>query len=182
MDIYRREIERKFVVAGETYESVCNKLSKVSKQIEPDQTSHDLYWEAPGVDFVRLRQNSRELTVKVTDKGSIIDRVEENAKIDPADMPSCARIQTLLFGPALKLTKRFSVFELAASPAPGTLYNAILCAYQVEGDSKERVFFEVEAESISIVDYVLGREGSMFTLSGEGRSLYQIFREEGLSK
>jgi hypothetical protein len=182
MDIYRREIERKFVIEGESYESVCNKLGMVSKQIEPDQTSHDLYWHAPGVDFVRLRQNSRELTVKVTDKGHILDRVEENAKVDPSDMASCARIQTLLFGPAMKLTKRFSVFEIATSPAPGTSYNVVLCAYQVEGDPKERVFFEVEAESLPIVDYVLEREGADFTMTAESRSLYQIFKEEGLSK
>ncbi len=178
--VFSREIERKFTLKDTTYEDAHNTLSCLSRCII-NASSFDTYWKAYGVDFVRLRDNSREITVKVTDKHTVVDRIEENVEVVKESMPAAARFLTLLLGPpAMKITKRFSVFEVSSSPAPGTEVKAILCLYVVEEDPRKRIFFEVEAESLAIVDYVLRdiipKEG--FNLKKETSSLFQIFHKK----
>ena len=163
-----REIERKFTVEGLTYEDALEALKR-GFPCTVDATSYDLYWEAPNVDFVRLRENSRELTVKVTDKGTVVDRIEENVKLERGAMKDCKRAMTLLYGKPLKLVKEFAVFE----------ESTIICLYKVEGDPKNRVFLEVEADDIYMVDrevsYLINR--LRFALTPVPYSLYQLFSE-----
>lgn len=173
MDVYKREVERKFIIQGMSYELAYGYLSFLFDPSVKTTTSFDLYWPAPRVDFVRLRENSQEITVKVTDKGSILDRIEENVQVE--DMGAAQRLLTLLYGNPISLTKKFSVFDTVVRPAPGTNFPAILCLYQVEGDPLGRVFFEVEAESLAVVDYVLDTLTGRLDLKAEIRSLYQIF-------
>jgi|ERR1700678_35424 len=168
---FKREIERKFVITNKNYNqahyALCGVCTTVTKG-----ASFDSYWKAPNVDFVRLRENSKELTVKVTDKETILDRIEENVTVE--DLGTAERALTLLYGPpCLRLKKEFSVFNVEVIPAPGTEYPAILCLYQIEGD--DRLFFEIEAETIQIVDEVYRTLYKMFILKPEFRSLFQIF-------
>lgn len=170
-----REIERKFTITEGTYNTAFEFLSTVSVP-KITATSFDLYWATSKADFIRLRDNSAELTVKVTDKGSIVDRIEENVVVERASLPACKRLLTLLYGePTLKLTKKFSVFQYTFTPAPGTHFQAILCLYKVTEDGQDRVFFEVEAESLAIVDAALTSLGNALPLKSENRSLFQIF-------
>lgn len=177
--IFKREIERKFVVVGQSYEEVYMFLTTVG-EIKVNASSFDTYWRARGVDFVRLRDNSREITVKVTDKHTVVDRIEENVHVEKESMGAASRLLTLLLGPpSMKITKKFSVFTITTSPAPGTEFRAVLCLYQVRGDVSNRVFFEVEAESLPIVDHILKDViQSNLTLKVENRSLFQIFEKE----
>lgn len=164
-----REIERKFTVEGLTYDEAIEVLKSVST-CTIDATSYDLYWAAGNVDFVRLRENSRELTVKVTDKETIVDRIEENIKIERGAMQDCNRAMTLLYGPPMKLVKEFSVFKDAGT---------ITCLYKVEGDPKNRVFLEVEGDDLYDVDrevtYLISKKH--LTLTPVPYSLYQLFKE-----
>lgn len=180
MNIYNREVERKYILKGIDYDQAFAKLNDLYRATW-DAVSNDLYWKAGKVDFVRLRENSREITVKVTDKGTVVDRIEENVEVTEQALPDAQRLLTLLFGaPTLKLQKEFSVFEGKVSPAPGTEFNVILCLYRVTSDPTNRIFFEVEAESLAVVDYVLDQLDGMFTMQAESRSLYQIFLLESL--
>ena len=179
---YRREIERKFIVDGASPRGL-NGINSLLLEVLPkakmaeNTTSYDQYWAAPGVDFVRLRQNSHEITVKVTDKGTVTDRIEENVIIDGgSNMQTAARLLTLLFGPpCLKLTKRFTVLNVTLSPAPGTEFSAVVCLYEVKEDLQKRVFLEVEAESLPVVDRILDLIIPNIPLKPENRSLFQIF-------
>lgn len=170
-----REIERKFTVEGLSYDEAYAVLRDKFNCLV-DSTSWDLYWKAPNVDFVRLRQNSRELTVKVTDKHTIVDRIEENVVIDDGSMVDCARQQTLLYGAPLHLTKKFSVFETySTSMFKESL--VVVCLYSVAGDPKKRVFLEVESDRLDMVDQVVANLYHKFTLTPVLHSLYQIFSE-----
>lgn len=174
--LYEREIEKKFIIENTTYEEAMHTLEGIADSlIERKAVSNDLYWKASGVDFIRLRENSRELTVKVTDKTSIVDRIEENVVIDRDSMDAAERGLTLLYGPpCLRLVKQFSVYSISYTPVPGTRYNAILCLYQVKGDPKERVFFEVEASTLRAVDAII-KHYNWSNLVPETKSLFQIF-------
>lgn len=171
---YKREIEKKFVVEGSDWASVVDYIKTYYTVTAAVQTSHDLYWKAPNVDFIRLRENSRELTVKVTDKGSIIDRVEENAEVAEGSMSTMERLQTLVHGAPQKLTKTFIV-------AIDSSEDIIICAYYVHGDPLCRVFLEVEAVrladkgALEDIEYEVELIVKDLLLKPTYQSLYQIF-------
>lgn len=172
-----REIERKFTVEGLTYEEASAMLSHRYGSLI-NAISYDLYWESPGVDFIRLRENSRELTVKVTDRGTIVDRIEENVVVEHGSMESAARQQTLLHGEPMKLVKRFSVFQTFVNPDPNMDTSvAIICLYTVSGDKKNRLFLEVEADNLFTVDYMVTVLMRKLTLTPVMHSLFRIFKE-----
>lgn len=173
MNIYKREIERKFVLKGITYSHAFVWLRNRAPMTINGE-SFDEYWKAPNVDFVRLRGNTKELTVKVTDKGTVVDRIEENVIVN--DLEAMYRTTNLMFGPpCLTLTKKFSVFNATCRPAPGTEFKAIICLYEVTDDPEQRVFLEIEAESLKIVDVFAELMPKSFVLAPETRSLFQIF-------
>ena len=169
---YQREVERKFVILGSSYDEVYKFLSSTFYVNLGTTISYDLYWGATGVDFIRLRENSQELTVKVTDKQTIIDRIEENAKVSKEDMKAMERAMTLVHGHPMRLTKKFSVFT---GDLFGTEDRVIYCIYEVQDDPKKRLFFEVEAPDIESVDEALSALKPIFELQPQTKSLYQIF-------
>lgn len=175
MTSYNREIECKFTVEGKTYEEALAIL-KNHYTCVCDATSYDLYWKAPGVDFVRLRENSRELTVKVTDKGTVTDRIEENVVIERKSLKDCVRLNTLLHGDPMKLVKDFSVFKVTNYAGWSSV---VVCLYKVNEDPKQRVFLEVEDSDKDIVEeevQYLATELRL-NLTPVPYSLYQIFTE-----
>jgi hypothetical protein len=158
-----REIERKYVAQGD-FVRLERDISALFPYSRPEKAeSTDRFWRGPNVDFVRLRENSKELTVKVTDQATIVDRVEVNVRVD--DLDAAARLCTLLFGEATSLVKRFTVWTLHKG--------IVVCLYQVGGD--DRVFLEVEAPTLALVDEYSKIMTTFFTLTPETRSLYQIF-------
>jgi len=173
--VNNREIERKFTIEGLSYDEAFVYLDTRYSCIL-DDTSHDLYWKAPNVDFVRLRENSKELTVKVTDRATIVDRIEENVVIEEKSMYDCERQQTLLFGKPLKLTKRFSVFTTYVGTPFGEDL-AHISLYCVREDTQQRVFLEVEAKELRSVDLIVSHLVKKLTLTPVLESLYQLFSE-----
>jgi len=181
--VYSREVEKKYIVGGvlgnipDLAAVIRRNLSVVGEV--PLQESRDFFWEVPNADFLRLRENSRELTVKVTDKGDIVDRIEENVLVDWDSMVAARKLATLLFGePSAVLTKRFIVFHV-------NLYNqisykhhtpAIVCLYEVLEDPKYRIFLEVEAHDVNTVDRTVADLSTALVLTQEMSSLYQIFK------
>lgn len=167
---YCRELEQKFVVdEPRTLQQLDRDVCAILRDPAPYRaTSFDRFWKAPNVDFLRLRENSHELTVKVTDKGSILDRIEENVVVK--DLDTAVRLATLLFGEPLKLVKTFSVWNTKLPDAPS---HGVVCLYQVEGDP--RVFLEVEANDVETVDAMAAYMQRYFKLRQEMRSLFQIF-------
>ncbi len=161
----QREIEKKYRVLVANAEDVEDFILEDLKGevLEDQEVSIDNFWRAAGVDFVRLRANTRELTVKVSDKGSTFDRIEENVVVD--DLEIARRFCTLLYGHAVELTKTFSVYSL-----PG---GVVLSLYTVNGC--EDLFFEVEGPSAASVNEVSEVFEQEFELEREQRSLYQIF-------
>jgi hypothetical protein len=174
---YKREIERKFVVDID-YNAANILLGNVfsNGRWVIEAVSFDLYWKAPNVDFIRLRDNSNELTVKVTDKGTVTDRIEENVVVERDSMATTERLLNLLYGkPGLTLFKKFSVMSLKTDNT-----EAVICLYEVYNDPKARVFLEVESDSIEIVNSVVECVETYFVMYPETRSLFQIFIEEGM--
>ena len=173
-----REVEKKFVVKGLTYEEAYAVLrDRYACRI--DATSYDLYWAAPNVDFIRLRENSRELTVKVTDMGTVTDRIEENIVLEKDSMPDATRAMKLLYGEPMKLIKTFSVFDTLVYKMFAHEYGkVVICLYQVYGDPQRRVFLEVEATGMNSVDTVVTSLENKLDLEWVPYSLYQIFKDK----
>lgn len=168
--IFRREKEKKFVVQGGFKFSELDQFLSLflpSAHTESD-TSTDWFWEAPNVDFIRLRENTQELTVKITDKGTIEDRVEENLHVKFAD---AQRFATAVWGDSAgKLKKTFKVY-----------YDQFFIVSLYTVDGWDELFLEVEAGDMSTVNQVSESLAQIYDLRQEMRSLYQIFLDkEGL--
>jgi hypothetical protein len=138
---YKREIERKYVIPNLDYHQALTVLTNIFSPLsEYEGVSTDTFWMAPDVDFVRLRENTKELTVKITDNDSIEDRLEENIVV--GDYDTARRFACATFGlPVGTLEKTFLVLELGNG--------ATISLYEVTGD--DRLFLEVEAESLTDV-------------------------------
>lgn len=160
---YNREIEKKYVVTGASPGRVWERLIDL---FGPNTTysgvSTDTFWKQSGTDFIRLRRNTNELSVKITDKATIEDRVEENVVVK--DFDTALRFATAVFGePVGTLEKNFHVLE-----AP----NFVIALYTVTGYPE--LYLEVEASNISIVTDVSDIITDHFQMRQEMRSLYQI--------
>ena len=171
---FKREIEKKFVVSNYgTYSLLRNYLGSLLnvKRMEKGE-SRDTFWKHEGVDFVRLRENTRELTVKVTDKKDIVDRVEENLTVPSYD--AAYVWGTAVWGdPAGTLTKAYTVFYTD---------NAVVSVYYIIGDKYERMFLEVEATTLDVVNEVSAHLEECISMKQEYRSLFSIFFEPNVAQ
>lgn len=160
--VFKREIEKKFVVHNSTFNDVSRFLDIFLPEAEVEEgKSRDFFWQADGVDFVRLRENSEELTVKITDQDTIEDRVEENLKVPFKDG---MRWATAVWGdPTGVLTKQFVVYYDV---------DFILSLYTVEG--RKELFLEVESDDIEIVNRVSKDLLQVYDMTQEMRSLFTI--------
>lgn len=167
----RRELERKFEVKSPKTQSgidqaIKEALGLLSTQIEVG-LDRDVYWNVPGVDFVRLRQLSNgeaELTAKLTDRGTIEDRVEETA-------PSQNFARSLDF---LKLVHGEPLGEVSKSYTKFHLdYFTEVATYKVLND--KRVFLEIEADSIMDLDRIQAKLEDVLRLEQVHQTVFQLF-------
>lgn len=166
---YRREIEQKFRADPKlSYYSVVDAISGLLTGCSiKEDFALNVYWKQPGVDFVRLRENPLELTVKLTDKTTIEDRVEENLPVSNFD--DAERWATLTFGePIGDFKNRYTIFTNEAVPWT-------VSVYQIQGTSA--VFVEVEGQDLMTVEEIAWAVGNVVEMTQEMRSLYQIMFE-----
>lgn len=174
MGYLNREIERKFVVLKEAslksaLKTLRNAFKNCHRTIKGDST--DIYFNTPGkikADFARVRMLPRgkaQLTIKHTDKKSIINRVEIDVTV--ADPFQAIAFCTQLFGlPAKLVRKKYFVLILDGHETNASLY-------RVYGD--KRIFLEVEARTKNKVNKISNLLSKAFDLQPEGRSVYQMF-------
>lgn len=177
---YLREIEKKFIIADLSYKEASERLLQLINTqfytVHPSVKSYDLFWQADNVDFIRLRKNSNELTFKATDKGTVVDRIEENVVISEFSYESARRFCIRLFGkPRLKLTKEFLVVSVNYKK---TIVHVSI--YRIDEDPENRTFLEVEANSVEIVDAFIEEVMPSFKWRQEMRSLFSIFTDENI--
>jgi len=184
-----REIEVKLLVNDiKTLSSVACQIEKVwhamDKHSEADASedydneilvgnASDFYWNAPkgcNADFGRLRKRSgggAQLTIKSTDRGDNVNRVEVDVDVD--DHGQAYEFMTGLLGePTAKVTKKYSVFFLENQ-------HTNISVYQIRGD--DRVFVEVEAKTLKRVIQILNTviDSTNYEYSWIKSSVYQMF-------
>lgn len=139
--------------------------------------SKDIYWHCPGnrTDrFIRVRfmagsGGKGQLTVKVTDRGDIKDRIEIDVPVDDAE--KCVQLLTLALGENNgTVEKYYSVLFLDKDD-----HDNNISVYRVTGDTT--VFVEVEARRSAQVDSVVKKltDQLSYKLEREERSIYDIF-------
>lgn len=158
-----REIEKKYYVLEASWEDIEDYVLENGGIMQIETTlSADWFWKAPKVDFLRLRENTKELTIKITDKGSTVDRLENNIIV--SDIGTTLDTFTRMFGNPQILEKTFSVYYYK---------NTILSLYSVTGCPE--LFFEVEGEDLETVITVSNEFEEKFSLHREHKSLYTLF-------
>lgn len=180
MGYKNREIEAKMLVEGVT------RMNDVVKLLNPHYdedrcesiilgASKDVYFTPPQsakADFMRVRFGYKKgdqswFTIKYTDQGDNLDRVEKDVPI--ADPKLMVDVLTDIHGaPKGEIHKRYKVYFLSAE-------HDTISVYQIKGDP--RVFVEVEATTKAKMEQFLEdvRKLLPYTLTRETRSLYQIF-------
>lgn len=168
---FNREIEKKYVLVRgastsslkDQYYAAIFRLNSLFPEGEViDGSSTDTFWKQPGTDFIRLRRNTSELSVKISDKGTIEDRLEENVIVKDFDVAQ--RFATATFGQSVgTLEKNYFVL---------TMPNFIISLYTVTGD--DRLFLEIEADNVDIVTDVAGILMDYFEMKQEHKSLFQL--------
>lgn len=183
MSKYNREIEKKFVLL--THHEIDMVDAELAAVYNPWNTlrgvSTDTFWKSPNVDFIRYRANTRELTFKLTDGETIVDRAEENLNVDfianeardygdDLDLP-LRRVKervegwgNAVFGEKVgTLTKDYRVFYCDGF---------VLSLYTV--DNNPTIYLEVEADTLATVNLIAEQLNELFELRQEMRSLFQI--------
>ncbi len=161
--MFKREIEKKYVLKGITMSDAHELLFEIfGLDNFVYDVSTDTFWQAPDVDFIRLRANTNELTVKITDQETIVNRVEENLLIKSFD--DAKRWATAIWGePVGTLEKSFYVYYLD---------DAVLSLYTVTGF--EQVFLEIESDNLTTINEIESDMLEEFDMTQEYRSLFQI--------
>jgi adenylate cyclase class IV len=161
---FLREIERKYVILDDVSMYTAHHWLRTffqGNRIDAGISS-DQFWVAPNVDFIRLRANTKELTVKITDKGTIEDRVEENLPV--RDLGDAERWATAVFGaPVGTVEKVYQIYYAQ---------HAIVSLYEVTGHPE--LFLEIEADNLDAVKAIEADLSQQFTLRQEFRSLFNI--------
>lgn len=161
---FKREIERKYVIKDDLSMYMAHSWLRTffaGSRIDAG-ISTDVFWVAPNVDFIRLRTNTQELTVKITDKGTIEDRVEENLPVE--HLGNASRWAHAVFGSSVgTIEKVYQIYH-----AQGF----IVSLYEVTG--YPALFLEIESDSLDKVIEIEGAMRRQFTLEQEHRSLFQI--------
>ncbi|MCM8763357.1 MAG: CYTH domain-containing protein [Candidatus Omnitrophica bacterium] len=181
MGFMNREIERKFVVKGVTQmQAVRNYMDRTYP--DPEEIiigkSKDVYFNPPNdskADFARVRfshdSKKGQLTLKSSDKGNNVDRIEIDVEVEDADQ--AVEFCKILINtePSGIIDKRYIVYILDKKDTTVSLY-------QIVGD--QRIFLEIEARALDKVDKVLAeiKKDLPYALESLDKSLFQIFVEK----
>jgi len=178
-----REIEAKMLVEGVT------KMNDVVKLLNPvfDEdrcesiivgASKDVYFTPPKdakADFMRVRYGHKKgdqsyFTIKYTDRGDNLNRVEKDVPIGDPDL-MVDTLSDLHGAPRGAIHKRYKVYFLSEE-------HDTISVYQIKGDA--RVFVEVEATSQVKLEKFLAEVQKVlpYTLTRSTKSLYQMFLGE----
>ena len=184
MGFKNRELEIKLLLTGASgYESVCKFVESTVKKLYSSYSTDDdlvignatdIYWNAPraGIgDFVRLRKTSKggQITLKATDKGSNLDRVEIDLEVH--DYKQAKELMFSLHGDSkATVTKKYNVYFLE-----NEFTN--VSVYQVKGDS--RIFVEVESKTKGrlkeIIKELLNSADESYRWTWIQSSIYDMF-------
>lgn len=160
------EIEKKFVVNNsETLDEVSKRLRELFHFSSCVGKHVDSYYKpVNGLSSIRIRTgyNVMQLTAKRTVDGNKV-REETEGYLDPS---SKAPIEIILGNPIVTITKSFCKWLHSPSGCE-------ISVAQIEGDA--RIFLEVEAKSMMMVDLVVARLKEVLPLKPEKRSLFEIF-------
>lgn len=182
---YGREIELKFRVRGESFEEASDRLIKLyERTVAPDNIlvhtwSEDRYWKAPSsgrVDFVRLRESQgqeltgryrelMEVTTKRKDRGTNLNRSEENVRLDVKCLAELRGLLSRILGPddgTVRKDKETILF------AGGSLVVSLM---EVRGE----LFLEVEGPTEERVKKEAEKLGRHFDLLIEPASFFELF-------
>ena len=170
-----REIELKLEVEGDS--SLKSVSTRIQRAFDHKRAikgkSKDYYWNPVNnlmADFVRLRvfpNKTSQLTVKHTDRGSTLDRVEIDLDTGKASN-SMAFMRRLLGEPDGEITKEYEVFFLDE--------DSNVSIYRVCGD--KRIYIEIEAKTKKRVMEIRKLiDNRIPDLKGVAvnKSLYQLF-------
>jgi hypothetical protein len=150
---------------------LCRKLFNPTHVVVATRT--DAFWQAPNVDFVRIRQMTEspsghgQMTVKKCDKGDNFDRLEIDVNVD--NVAQAIRLKTAETGrKPCTVRKRYSVLFLDKS-------DTNISIYQVQGS--KHVFIEVESRSSKKVKALVSslHELIPYPLERVPYSLYDMF-------
>jgi len=181
MGYKNREIELKLVLtSGQSYNKLLESLEEHLETFYPESQvisarASDHYWDAPkasNADFIRLRKKDQgkggTITIKSTDKGNNVDRVEIDVDIE--DYKQGLALLTSLYGPHReKVTKKYHVLFLENEHTNYSIY-------QVEKD--KQIFLEVEARrGKRVVELVRSfvEKNPAFTFDSVQSSIYDMF-------
>lgn len=186
MGYRNREVELKLLVDGHsTMASVERAIRPLLSELTDQQArpvvvgcAADTYWAAPDespADFIRLRildeedarGNPAQITLKSSDKGSNINRIEVDLGV--SDHSQANKLLTLMLGDPLgQVTKRYTVFFLED-------IHTTVSVYKVMKD--KRIFVEVEATTLKrvkeITKILMDQGGLKFTRIPQ--SLFEMF-------
>ena len=176
MGFRNREIETKLILKSyPSLDSVAIKVQKLFGYKCRDIIvghSRDTYWKAPAgakADFVRLRyfqDGTGQLTVKFSDRGTNVDRVELDLFIKDPKQARLVLIQ--LFGkPVGTVRKKYFVYFLENE-------HTTISVYKVDGD--RRIFVEAEATTNGKMVRMINRLKKIpWEFYRSDKSLYQLF-------
>lgn len=175
MGYKNREIEKKFVTPNTTLDTATSQIKGIIEyKSEISEASRDLYWQSPEagkVDFIRLRyfpDGSGQLTIKHSDRGSNVNRVEIDVVVKDPDQAK--KFLEYLYGDATgSIFKHYNVLFLDDDD------HTTISIYRVRGD--QRIFVEVEAKTQAKVDQLQRSIEKVMTLEHQTKSLYQLFVE-----
>jgi hypothetical protein len=157
-----REIEKKYRVKNFGYLQTLRELKEDYEIIDED-VSRDIFFKSEGNDFVRLRENTKELTVKRTDRETTVNRLELNLKLKGSFEFHRVWAETVFGNQVGELLTVFAVFRTT---------RAIISLYRVS--VADDVFLEIEVGDENDIQSVED-DLKYLGLEREHRSLFQIF-------
>lgn len=180
MGYQNREIEIKLEVLGVIkMNEVVRKLGCVFDEDRCERiiagASKDTYFTPPAgakADFMRVRYGHKKgdqsyFTIKYTDKGGNVDRVEKDVPIKDPDL-MVSVLKDIHGEPRGSIYKKYKVYFLSDE-------FETISVYQIKDDS--RVFIEIEATSHAKMNKLVEEVVNLlpYQLKKSDQSLYQIF-------
>ena len=171
-----REIEKKFFLHDETYHSARGKVDAFLTQRggiykETIGSGGDSFWRVAYDTFMRIREydgekDAGQLSMKITDQGDILDRLETNITLKTtADVDNAVEMCNVLYGESVReVWKKYHIFWLTDRS------NIVI----YETDKNLPLILEVEAPSEVVVKALEKLCADIFNLEQVDKSLFEL--------